>query len=143
MIYDTLIFYFTLPFWSHISNLKSIKISKGTLLNTDPGVRPNINELMFHLENIAQTRSLDLGENLRFLKKTELLLQNGGAVSAGANQGANTIIKSAVGAQASVSNAGQSAPSNTNWMGSAFKGGNSIFKTLKDASSKVYDTVQR
>jgi cyclin G-associated kinase len=30
-----------------------------------------------------------------------------------------------------------------NWMGSAvLKGGNSFFKTIKDASSKVYDTVQ-
>ena len=120
------------------------------MFNTDPSVRPNINELMFHLENICQTRSIHLIENLTFLKKTESLLHqaNQGASGAGGVAG--------VGASSSSSssnpvtnftstmpiNVGASLSTANNWMGSALKGGNSFFKTIKEASTKVIDTVQ-
>jgi cyclin G-associated kinase len=108
------------------------------MFNTDPSVRPNINELMFHLENICQTRSIHLVENLTFLKKTELLLHQNNQATAGATAtsaptSASTTMPINVGASISTAN---------NWMGSALKGGNSFFKTIKEASTKVIDTVQ-
>ena len=49
----------------------------GTMFNTDPSLRPNINEVMNQLENIARKNSIKFMENLVFLKKTEFILHNG------------------------------------------------------------------
>lgn len=114
------------------------------MLNTDPSGRPNINEILFHLENIVQSKSIQFEESLNFLKKTEQLLHN---------QGINTMNANCYHSQSSQ----QSHPTlntqysndpskqtNANWMGNAasiFKG-TSFLKTIKDASSKVMDTVQ-
>ena len=105
------------------------------MFNTDPSVRPNINELMFHLENICQTRSIHLVENLAFLKKTESILHQNNQTAAATSTptSASTTMPINVGASMSTAN---------NWMGSALKGGNSFFKTIKEASTKVIDTVQ-
>ena len=105
------------------------------MLQTDPSVRPNINEVMFHLENIAQTRSVDLASNLSFLKKTDSLLHH----TAASLNPTITVESHAAAATSTQANNYQS-----NWMGNAaslFKG-NSIMQTIKDASSKVIDSVQ-
>ena len=47
------------------------------MFNTDPSVRPNINEIVTHLENIARKNSVKFLENLVFLKKTEAIMQSG------------------------------------------------------------------
>ena len=114
------------------------------MFHTDPSVRPNINELMFHLENICQTRSIHLVENLTFLKKTESLLHastlNPLAMNAvNVNAATTTPLTSANNSTSIPINMSSTANS---WMGNALKGGNSLFKTIKDASSKVIDTVQ-
>jgi hypothetical protein len=123
------------------------------MLNTDPSGRPNINEIIYHLENISQSRSIQLSESLTFLKKTESMLhaqfnpaQAQPSASAGVNNPAPSSFASpsqnvnhAPGSQAA-------SASSSHWAGNAsslFKGGNSFFKTIKDASSKVIDTVQQ
>ena len=115
------------------------------MFNTDPSLRPNINELMFHLENISQTRSINLSENLTFLKITESLLHNNGLqgnISNNSNNNNSNVNNIATSAMPNNSqNQNQSSFNTANWMGNAFKG-NSIFKTIKDASSKVIDSVQ-
>ena len=113
------------------------------MFNTDPSVRPNINELMFHLENICQTRSIHLVENLTFLKKTESLLHQTNQVGGGGAAAAVTAISAPTSATTTMPiNVGASMSTANNWMGSALKGGNSFFKTIKEASTKVIDTVQ-
>jgi len=109
------------------------------MFNTDPSVRPNINELMFHLENICQTRSIHLVENLTFLKKTESLLHTSNVNPLATNGVTTTTTASATNSTSIPINMSSTANS---WMGNALKGGNSLFKTIKDASSKVIDTVQ-
>ena len=105
------------------------------MLQTDPSVRPNINEVMFHLENIAQTRSVELASNLNFLKKTDALLHHTASLNP-----TITVESHAHAAPAST----QANNSQSNWMGNAaslFKG-NSLMQSIKDASSKVIDSVQ-
>jgi cyclin G-associated kinase len=48
-----------------------------TMFNTDPSLRPSINEVMSEVESIARKNALKFMENLTFLKKTELILHNG------------------------------------------------------------------
>ena len=112
------------------------------MFNIDPSGRPNINEVLFHLENIAQTKSFQFSETLNFLKKTESLLQSNSQAASHVNS-----FQQSVGAASSSNNnlSANTAHSNSNWMGNAsslFKG-NSLLKTIKDASTKVMDTVQR
>jgi cyclin G-associated kinase len=101
-------------------------------LNTDPAQRPNINEIMAHLENMAKSKSVELSESLVFLKRTEQMM--------------HTVFTAPV-ASAAATPAAATTPTEhggqANWMGNAtslFKG-NSLFKTIKEASSKVIDTV--
>jgi cyclin G-associated kinase len=104
-------------------------------LNTDPAQRPNVNEVMFHLENIAKSRAVELSESLVFLKRTEQMMHSLYGPPATASAGS-----SAAAAVTPTEPHGQA-----NWMGNAsslFKG-NSLFKTIKEASSKVIDSVQR
>ena len=110
------------------------------MFHTDPSVRPNINELMFHLENICQTRSIHLVENLTFLKKTESLLHTSN-VNPLATNGVNATTTTTSATNSTSIPINMSSTANS-WMGNALKGGNSLFKTIKDASSKVIDTVQ-
>jgi hypothetical protein len=128
------------------------KNEKGCMLNTDPSARPNINEIIYHLENISQTRSIQLSESLTFLRKTESMLhaqfsptQVQSSASAGPNS--SSAAPAVLSQNANSALGGQSAStSNSHWAGNAssiFKGGNSFFKTIKDASSKVLDTVQQ
>ena len=108
------------------------------MFNIDPKERPDINQIIFHLENIAQTKSFKFVDNLTFLKRTEALMHAPPASQPVAGQQANHGAASAAGSAASSSH-------NSNWMGNAtslFKG-SSFLKTIKDASSKVLDTVQR
>ncbi|CAF0982373.1 unnamed protein product, partial [Brachionus calyciflorus] len=91
------------------------------MLNTDPNSRPNINEILFHLENISQSKSIKLGDSLDFLRRTESLLH------------APTVTP--------VQNTQPAAQPGNNWGTSLFKN-SSILKTIKDASSKVMDSVQ-
>ncbi len=106
------------------------------MLQTDPSKRPTIGEVIFHLENISQTKSVSVGENLDFLKKTDLLLHQ-----------PNTSTTGTASSTANYNQPNLPAASNLNqnsWMGNAaslFKG-NSLMKTIKDASSKVIDSVQ-
>lgn len=128
--------------------LKFFRFILGCLLNTEVAQRPDINQVLYHLENISQTRGVKLDEkSLKFLKKTELLLHStapsisnaGGGVGGGnSNQPAPASHSQAAGGGGHGAHGG-------NWMGSAaglFKG-NSLFKTIKDASSKVMDSVQQ
>jgi hypothetical protein len=128
------------------------------MLNIDPSGRPNISEVIFHLENIAQTKSFQLSENLTFLKKTESLLntnnsnltntanQLGSMISNTLQQGGSTFYTNNNNSNNNQANSNNSAPqSGSNWMGNAssiFKG-NSLLKTIKDASTKVMDTVHK
>jgi hypothetical protein len=124
------------------------------MLNIDPSGRPNISEVIFHLENIAQSKSFQLSENLTFLKKTEYLLnsnnnslintanQLGSAISNSLQQGTSNFSSTS---NNNHSNNNATNQSSSNWMGNAsslFKG-NSLLKTIKDASTKVIDTVQK
>lgn len=105
------------------------------MLQIDPSDRPNINEVMYHLENIAHTKSITFQQNLHFLKKTEAPSEP----VLGANPPSNS--------------AGQPAPvstpvgqNNNAWMGNAAnmfssKGG-SLISTIKAASNKVIEGVQ-
>lgn len=122
---------------------------KGCMLNTEVSQRPDINQVLYHLENIAQTRGVQLADGaLKFLKKTELLLHTpsssiigGGQQASSAPQNNQNIPGGSQGAGGGGGGGGQG----NNWMGSAaglFKG-NSLFKTIKDASSKVMDSVQQ
>jgi cyclin G-associated kinase len=110
------------------------------MLNTDPARRPSLSEILFHLENIAQTRSIQLAESLKFLKKTELSFSPP-QQTAVPQQAVNSEPR----ANNINANAAAGGATNANWMGNAaglFKG-NSLFKTIKDASSKVMDTVHQ
>lgn len=106
------------------------------MLNTDPSQRPNVNEVLFHLENIAKTRSVELSESLSFLKRTEQLIHQNFGINATSNN-----------QPPSQSNPSEESQANSsNWMGggaSSFFKSSSLFKSIKDASSKVMDTVQR
>ena len=131
---------FVIMFKSTTLILICLTKKKGTMFNTDPSVRPNINELMFHLENICQTRSIHLVENLTFLKKTESLLHTSN-VNPLATNGVNATTTTTSATNSTSIPINMSSTANS-WMGNALKGGNSLFKTIKDASSKVIDTVQ-
>ena len=91
------------------------------MLNTDPNHRPNINEILFHLENICQSKSIILTNNLNFLTRTEALLHTPSVPF--------------------VQNPVQPNQQANNWSAGLFKG-SSFLKTIKDASSKVMDSVQ-
>lgn len=91
------------------------------MLNTNPNSRPNINEILFHLENICQSKSIILANNLNFLTKTESLLHAPPVPPA--------------------PNSTQPTQQANNWSSGLFKG-SSLLKTIKDASSKVMDSVQ-
>ena len=111
-----------------------------TTLNIDPSQRPSIDEILFHLENTAQTLSVNLQENLTFLKKTEALLNNSNGAPTSINQNVNNNLPQSYNAP------NQAAGAGGNWMGNAsniLKGGNSFFKSIKEASSKVIDSVQQ
>ena len=47
------------------------------MFHTDPTMRPKINEVITHLENIARKNSVKFLDNLVFLKKTEAILHSG------------------------------------------------------------------
>jgi hypothetical protein len=123
------------------------------MLNIDPSGRPNISEIIFHLENIAQTKSFQLSENLTFLKKTESLLnsnnnnitntanQLGSIISNSLQQGGSTFYTNSNNNHSN--NNATTTQSSSNWMGSSLFKGNSLLKTIKDASTKVMDTVQK
>lgn len=105
------------------------------MLQTDPNQRPNINEVLFHLENIAKTKSVSFEADLNFLKRTESLLHVVSPVSSIHSVNSSTNISP----QTATNSNNQ-----TNWMSNAsslFKGA-SIMKTIKDASNKVIDSVQ-
>jgi hypothetical protein len=90
------------------------------MFNIDPRQRPTIDEIVYHLENISETKSINLAPKLRFLL-------NNKAATTPAAINLNQIQNSAP--------QGDS----TKWMGNAAN----IFKTIKDASSKVIDTMQQ
>lgn len=110
------------------------------MLNTDPNRRPNINEILFHLENISHTKAIQLTETLGFLRKTEQLLHN--VPDSGVN---DPQVQSAKAHNVNEPNDTKHQLNNSgNWMGNAanmFKG-TSFLKTIKDASTKVIDSVQ-
>ena len=56
------------------------------MFDTDPSLRPNINEVMNQLENIARKNSKKISDNLVFLKKTESILHNGLNISQASNK---------------------------------------------------------
>lgn len=110
------------------------------MLNTEANKRPNINEVLFHLENIAQTRGTEFLESLKFLKKTESLLHippQNPLLNNSQPPHVNNVNQQGQHASAAASN------SNNNWMSSGLFKGGSLFKTIKDASSKVMDSVQQ
>lgn len=120
------------------------KTFKGLMLNIDPSGRPNINEVIFHLENIAQAKAFQFNQQLTFLKKTESLLFSNNNQANSYNNIENFNSSSSSANQNSSSSA-INTQSTSNWMGNAsslFKG-NSLLKTIKDASTKVMDTVQK
>lgn len=105
------------------------------LLQINPNDRPNIYEVMFHLENMGQARSITFNENLDFLKNTESLPNN--------NNGPvfNDIPQQN---QAPASQAQNHSNNQSGWMGNAasmFKG-NSFMSSIKAASNKVIEGVQ-
>ena len=105
------------------------------LLQTNPGDRPDINQVMYHLENMAQTKSMAFQENLRFLKSTE-----SASVPSACNYNSfgQPINRAVSPAPSSSSQAG-------GWMGNAssmFKGTSSFMSTIKAASTKVSEAVQ-
>lgn len=118
------------------------------MLNTEVSQRPDINQVLYHLENIAQTRGVQLADGaLKFLKKTELLLHTPSSSIIGGGQQASSAPHSNQNIPSGSQGAGVGGGGGqgNNWMGSAaglFKG-NSLFKTIKDASSKVMDSVQQ
>ena len=108
-------------------------------LNTDPSQRPNVNEVMFHLENISKAKSIELSDCLKFLRRTEMLLHQKNS-----NFGASQQTPASAAATLSSENISSGGGGSHNWMGNAasiFKG-NSLIRTIKDASSKVIDSVQ-
>ena len=90
------------------------------MFNIDPRQRPTIDEVVYHLENISETKSIKLQPKLKFLlnQSSKNSQSEAASVAAGVNQ-----------------NNGDS----TKWMGNAAN----IFKTIKEASSKVIDTMQQ
>lgn len=119
-------------------------------MNTEVAQRPDINQVLYHLENISQTRGVKLDEkSLKFLKKTELLLHSTAPsipnAAGGGGGGGGSSNQSAPASHSQAAGGGAHGAHGGNWMGSAaglFKG-NSLFKTIKDASSKVMDSVQQ
>ncbi len=120
---------------------------EGCMLQTDPSNRPNINEVMFHLENIAESKSIKLEQTLNFLKKTDALLNNNNNNNnnnTNLHQNTNVNMSTNVSSNAFSTQGVHSNQTQNSWMGNAanlFKG-NSIMRTIKDASSKVIDSVQ-
>jgi hypothetical protein len=90
------------------------------MFNIDPRQRPTIDEIVYHLENISETKSIKLAPKLKFLLNYK-------AAPTPAAINLNQI----------QNNAPQG--DSTKWMGNAAN----IFKTIKDASSKVIDTMQQ
>lgn len=112
------------------------------LLQINPNDRPNIHEVIFHLENIAQTKSITFQQNLNFLTKTESsTIQNINPITS------NTPVSNGASHQSTPNSSGvqsQGANSQGSWMGSAtsmFKG-NSFMSQIKAASNKVIEGVQ-
>lgn len=108
------------------------------LLQIDPSGRPDINEVMYHLENMAQAKSMTFQENLSFLKSTESAsVPTNNSFSQQPQQQQQSMIRSASPANTQGNGAG--------WMGNAssmFKGTSSFMSTIKAASSKVSEAVQ-
>jgi hypothetical protein len=91
------------------------------------------------LENIANTKSIAFETNLNFLKKTESLLQSPASTGIQSSNSSSNFSNQGVN-----SNNNNNGSSQGNWMGNAsslFKG-TSLMKTIKDASSKVIESVQ-
>ncbi len=111
-------------------------------LNTDPSQRPNVNEILYHLENMAKSKGIELRESLTFLKKTEQLIHNQFGINSNSNLDSDHA-QSNQNANNNNNNNNQHLGGH-NWMGNAtsFLKGNSLFKSIKDASSKVIDSVQ-
>jgi cyclin G-associated kinase len=113
------------------------------MLNTEASKRPEINEVIFHLENIAQTRGLQLvNAPLKFLSRTESLLHSPPPPTSFPMQQQQQPVSNHQ--QQSQSQNSNNAAGGNNWMfgnaaASLFKG----IKTIKDASSKVMDSVQQ
>lgn len=112
----------------------------GCMFNIDPRKRPTIDEIVYHLENISQTKSIKFSNKLRFL------LNNNKSFNSynGINQSSGTFSSSSGATTQHVNgNSSNSNDSSSKWIGSAANiliGG---IKTIKDASSKVIDTVQQ
>jgi cyclin G-associated kinase len=90
------------------------------MFNLDPRSRPPIDEIVFHLENIASTKSISLTERLEFLSST---------------------LKSFSPTPQQVSTAQTSSSEAQKWIGNATNLFKSGFKTVKEASTKVIDQV--
>ena len=99
------------------------------MFNIDPRQRPTIDEVVYHLENIAETKSIQLSPRLKFFVTNNRNLNQ-------ASDFSNTQVPLQ-------SNSYSSQTADSKWIGSAaniFKGG---IKTIKEASSKVIDTMQQ
>lgn len=99
------------------------------MFNIDPRQRPTIDEVVYHLENISETKSIKLTQNLKYLIANNRSLSNHNQSSV-LNSNFNQT-------QQNVSSPQGVDP--TKWMDNAA----SIFKTIKQASSKVIDTMQQ
>jgi hypothetical protein len=56
------------------------------MLSKDPSCRPNINEILFHLENVAQTHSIELMKRLDFLQRPKHSFANSDCYSKSGHQ---------------------------------------------------------
>lgn len=103
-------------------------IFKGCMFNVDPRDRPDINEVLFHLENISQMKSIPLNTSLKFLLKGAISPQSANNSPPHFNQQQNQSQNQA----------------NDKWnFGGATTLLKGSLKTFMDASSKVIDSVQQ
>ncbi len=124
-----------------IINRKCIFISpliKGCMFNIDPRQRPTIDEVVYHLENIAESKSVEFQPRLKFLVYNNKSLNTATTTNP-------SIINSNFNFTQSINTTANNgtAPVDSKWMGNAaslLKGG---LKTIKDASTKVIDTMQQ
>jgi cyclin G-associated kinase len=128
------------------------------MFDVDPSKRPDINQVIFHLENMAQSKSIDLNNTcLTFLKKTEALFsqttQVGNTLSPPLSsnpprrpsppppqqqQPQTSSVDNKNKSSTSLNN-NETNQSGSNWM-DRFKGG---LQTMKVASTKMMDSVQQ
>lgn len=90
------------------------------MFNLDPRSRPPIDEIVFHLENIASTKSISLTDRLDFLSST---------------------LKSFSPTPQQIFSSQTSTNEAQKWIGNATNLFKSGFKTVKEASTKVIDQV--